>query len=282
MHANEGLQVDLKTLQRRRSLRLLTGVAAMPLAGCGGGGSAAQGSALALQVANTIIQAASQEILETNSCSEIPSETAGPFPSDGTSNSSSGTVANSLATSGIVRSDITSSFGGFSGTALGVPLRLKLQLKNTQDLCAGLPRYAVYVWHCDASGRYSMYAPGVINQNYFRGLQVADDNGQVSFTTIVPGCYPGRWPHIHLQVFVSASAATSGHNALKVSQLALPKAICDQAYTNTNYLGSDRNLSTLNLATDSVFSDGSSLQLAQVTGDLDSGFDATLIVGLSR
>ena len=32
------------------------------------------------------------------------------------------------------------------------------------------------------------------------GVQVTDANGRVTFTLIVPGCYPGRWPHIHFEV----------------------------------------------------------------------------------
>ena len=41
-----------------------------------------------------------------------------------------------------------------------------------------------------------------------RGVQAADSNGQVTFTSIFPGCYSGRWPHIHFEVYPSLSAAT--------------------------------------------------------------------------
>ena len=51
---------------------------------------------------------------------EIPEETAGPYPGDGSNG------VNVLTESGIVRSDITSSFGSASGVAEGVPTTVKL------------------------------------------------------------------------------------------------------------------------------------------------------------
>lgn len=45
----------------------------------------------------------------------IPEETAGPYPGDGTDG------PNVLTESGVVRSDIRSSFGSLTGTAQGVP-----------------------------------------------------------------------------------------------------------------------------------------------------------------
>ena len=57
------------------------------------------------------------------------------------------------------------------------------------------------MWHCDRLGRYSLYGAGVTNQNYLRGTQEADASGNVTFTSIFPGCYSGRWPHIHFEVY---------------------------------------------------------------------------------
>jgi protocatechuate 3,4-dioxygenase beta subunit len=42
----------------------------------------------------------------------------------------------------------------------------------------------------------------VTTESYLRGVQVTDSNGQVTFTTIYPACYSGRWPHIHFEVFL--------------------------------------------------------------------------------
>jgi hypothetical protein len=167
-----------------------------------------------------------------------------------------------------VRSDIRSSFAGLSGAADGVQLALVLTIVSAST-CAPLAGRAVYLWHCDRPGRYSLYSSGVTNQNYLRGVQEADANGVVTFTSIFPGCYSGRWPHIHFEVYPSLSAATSVGNKIATSQIALPKTACDEVYDIAGYEGSVTNLSRVTLASDNVFSDGSALELA--TGDRKCG-----------
>ena len=133
---------------------------------------------------------------------EIPDETGGPFPGDGTNG------VNVLTEEGVVRSDITPSFGSASGVADGIPLEVVL---NVQDVANGgnpLTGAAVYVWHCDAAGNYSLYSEAAAAENYLRGVQEVDADGNVTFTTIYPGCYSGRWPHIHFEVYESLDAAT--------------------------------------------------------------------------
>jgi len=210
----------------------------------------------------------------------IPEETAGPYPGDG-SNSNSGGVVNALALSGIVRSDIRTSFAGASGTAAGVPLLVNLRLVNTKSSCADLAGYAIYLWHCDRDGRYSMYSSGVTNQNYLRGVQETDASGEVTFTTIFPGCYDGRMPHMHFEVYRSTASATSAVNKLRTSQLAFPDAVCDAVYATSGYSTSVSNYARISFATDNVFSDGVPLQVAEVSGSVDTGYIATLTVGIS-
>ena len=151
----------------------------------------------------------------------IPSETAGPYPGDGTNTNSSG-VVNVLTVSGIVRSDIRSSVG----TALGHRGRCAAdgdaEAGEHASSCASLAGYAIYLWHCTREGGYSLYSNGITDQNYLRGVQVTDSDGEVTFTTIFPGCYSGRWPHMHFEVYPSLASATSGNNDVKTSQLALP------------------------------------------------------------
>jgi protocatechuate 3,4-dioxygenase beta subunit len=208
-----------------------------------------------------------------SSCANIPSETEGPYPGDGSNG------ANALSLSGIVRSDIRSSLAPASGTAAGVPLTIRLQLVNTGAACAPLAGRAVYLWHCDRDGLYSMYT--LVAQNYLRGVQETDANGVVTFASIFPGCYPGRWPHMHFEVYPSLGLATAGGNKVAVSQLALPMDVCAAAYATTGYAQSVTNLAGITLATDNVFSDGATLQIATVTGSVADGYVATLIVGLA-
>ena len=67
---------------------------------------------------------------------------------------------------------------------------------------------AVYLWHCTREGGYSLYSDGVADQNFLRGVQVADADGNLSFTSIYPGAYNPRWPHIHFEVFEDVDTAT--------------------------------------------------------------------------
>jgi protocatechuate 3,4-dioxygenase beta subunit len=210
----------------------------------------------------------------TGTCTKIPEETAGPYPGEGSNG------PNVLNQTGVVRSDIRSSFAGLMGTADGIPLTIALTIVSAST-CAPLGNRAVYLWHCDRSGRYSLYSSGATSQNYLRGVQEADANGKVTFTSIFPACYSGRWPHIHFEVYPSLAAATSVANKIATSQLALPKATCDLVYATAGYESSVTTLSQVSLATDNVFSDGSSLELATVTGSIASGLTATLTVALA-
>ena len=117
-----------------------------------------------------------------------------------------------LNLSGVVRTDIRSSFAGLSGTATGVPLTIQLTIVAAST-CAPLAGRAVYLWHCDALGRYSLYSSGATNQNYLRGVQEADASGRVTFTSVYPGCYAGRWPHIHFEVYPTLASSTTSHRS---------------------------------------------------------------------
>jgi protocatechuate 3,4-dioxygenase beta subunit len=227
---DKGLAHDLDTLARRRVLFGAAGLAATTLLtvwGCGGGGSdsSTQDSTSSTSGSSSSSGSTSSTgSTSTGTCYVSAEETQGPYPADG-SNTINGTVSNVLALTGIVRSDITTSFGSLSGTAAGVPTTLTLTLVNANDSCAVLSGYAIYVWHCDRSGEYSLY--GATDQNYLRGVQVTDSNGQVTFTTIFPACYSGRMPHIHIEVYRSETTATSYTNKLKTTQLAFPVDVCE-------------------------------------------------------
>ena len=170
---------------------------------------------------------------------------------------------------------VRSSFGGLSGTADGVPLTITLTFVSRSS-CAPLAGRAVYIWHCTRTGLYSLYSAGATDQNYLRGVQATDANGVVSFASIFPGCYSGRWPHIHVEVYPSVAIATSAASKQATTQIALPKAACDQVYATSGYASSVTNLAQVSLASDMVFSDGASLELATITGSVTGGMTAAL------
>jgi protocatechuate 3,4-dioxygenase beta subunit len=183
-----------------------------------------------------------------------------------------------LTQSGIVRADIRSSFGSASGVAEGVPLTVRLTVVDTAKGCAARSGAAVYVWHCDRDGNYSMYSPGVAEENYLRGVQETDAAGAVTFRSIFPGCYAGRWPHIHFEVYPSLAEATTPDRKIATSQLAFPKDACAAAYAASGYRDSAGNLARVSLEQDSVFRDGYAAQLATVAGSVPAGFEASLTV----
>jgi protocatechuate 3,4-dioxygenase beta subunit len=268
-----GLALDLATMAARGfdRRRLLGWVGAAALAGCGGGGDDAGATTAA---------AASGTGTSVASCSVVPSETEGPYPGDG-SNSVSGGIVNVLALSGVVRSDIRPSFAGATGTAEGVPLTLDLRLVDTNASCADLSGWAIYLWHCDREGRYSLYSAGVANQNHLRGVQPTSAGGVATFTTVFPGCYAGRMPHLHVEVFRSTNSATAFTNKLRTTQIALPTDVCQAVYgTASGYAASLSNLARMSFATDGIFSDGYATQLATVTGSVAGGYAASLVLGV--
>jgi protocatechuate 3,4-dioxygenase beta subunit len=196
-----------------------------------------------------------------------------------------GTVSNILSSSGIVRSDIRSSFGSSTTTAPGVPLALTITLVNSNMACAPLQGYAIYIWHCNRDGNYSLYSSAVQNENYLRGVQVTDANGQVTFTTIFPACYSGRYPHIHFEIYPSLAAATSYASSVLISQMAMPSAICQAVYNNaTGYTQSIINFAAVSTSSDNVFADNTAAQLAQQTpalaGSVAAGYTGTILIGV--
>ncbi|MFZ6845570.1 intradiol ring-cleavage dioxygenase [Undibacterium sp. RuTC16W] len=290
---DHGLAHDLTTLlntspNRRQLLRWLSagGATALSVMACGGGSTTASSTTTSTSTTSGTTSGTSTGTSTgtgtgtSTSCAVIPEETAGPYPGDG-SNSSTNGIANALLLSGIVRSDIRASIAGASGVAAGVPLTIKLQVVNTKSSCAVLSGYAVYLWHCNRDGLYSMYSAGVTGENYLRGVQETDSSGNVTFTTIFPGCYDGRIPHVHFEIYPSLAKANSASNKINTSQFTFPMATLNEAYQSTGYSASVTNLAKISYATDNVFSDGTSLQMVSVTGSAALGYVVTLTVGVS-
>lgn len=254
--AHEGFHADLVTLAtRRQSLRALgRGLGAATLLGSFGGAAATA--------------------LAKTPTAEVPSETAGPYPGDGSNG------PNILDDTGIVRHDIRRSLGG--GTlAGGIPLRVNLTVTDAGNDYAPIAGAGVYLWHCDRDGKYSMYSQGITDETYLRGIAKTNSDGTAWFKTIFPGCYSGRWPHIHFEVYSSVSKAVSSGPIVKTSQIALPKATCSKVYATSKYRSSKSNLSRISLTSDNVFgNDGGVHQLASMTGSVTSGFVANLTIGV--
>lgn len=276
MEQQRELSPDLTTppMPRRNLLKLLAGAGVVTLAACASSSKTATTSPTTTSPNTGATDPGTTNATDANASSTpIPEETAGPFPGDGSNG------PDVLTEDGVVRQDITSSFGSASGVAEGVPTTVKLALLDTNNASAPLAGAAVYIWHCDREGRYSLYSDGVTDQNYLRGVQEADADGVVTFDTIFPACYSGRWPHIHFEVFGSLADATGGGEKLATSQVAIPDAACDAVFATEGYEQSVQNADQVSLTSDGVFGDdGGVRELATATGNVDDGYTLALTV----
>jgi protocatechuate 3,4-dioxygenase beta subunit len=264
---DQGLAFDVETLlDRRQALKLIgLGAGFVTLAACTPGASALiTGSPAASQSGASGSSAA---------CVLVPEETAGPFPGDGSNG------RDILTQSGVVRSDITASFGASTNVAPGVPLTIRLQILDLAKGCAPMAGAAVYVWHCDQAGNYSMYSAAAQGENYLRGVQATGSDGVATFASIFPACYPGRWPHIHFEVYPSLGKATDQANKIATSQIALPKDTCSTVYVTSGYGQSVTNLGQVSLASDMVFGDDGGIhEVGTMSGTVAAGLTVDLAV----
>jgi protocatechuate 3,4-dioxygenase beta subunit len=279
---DRGLAFDLATLrarvhgparfERRGALKLLASAGAgLVLVACGSDSDDAS-TTTSSSSPPTTAGGSTTTAGSGNPTDAIPEETGGPFPGDGSNG------PNVLVESGVVRQDIRSSFGDLSGTAEGVPLSIALTLV-TASTGAPLAGAAMYVWHCTCEGGYSLYSDGITDQNYLRGVQETDADGRLTFTSIYPGAYSGRWPHIHFEIYADLATATSAGNPLVTSQLALPEGASREVYLTSGYEQSVANLAESSLDGDMVFSDGYDTQMATVEGSASTGMTALLTIG---
>ncbi|WP_258103603.1 intradiol ring-cleavage dioxygenase [Marinoscillum sp. MHG1-6] len=177
-------------------------------------------------------------------CMLSPAETAGPFPNK--------TPAD------FVRANII-------GDRSGVALLINLTIQDQSNDCVPLEGALVDIWHCDAVGNYSEYND-LTDKHFLRGRQQTDANGQVSFISIYPGWYPGRAPHIHLEIL------DAKEKSLRVSQIAFPEEVSAGVYTSSDYKGA---ADTSN-AGDGVFRDSLNNNMADsITGNTTDGYNLT-------
>lgn len=254
-----------RAVDRRRALQLLGGAGLLALVGCS---SSTEEPAAPSSPSTTSTTPTTSSSAAAGAA--IPEETAGPFPGDGSNG------PDALAMDGIVRRDLTTSLVG-SGVATGVALTVEL---TVTDAGSGEPLAgaAVYAWHCDKDGRYSMYSEGVTAETWLRGVQEAGSDGTLAFDTVFPGAYPGRWPHIHFEVYGSLQEATGDGVPVATSQLALPQDTCAAVYGEPAYRASASTFAGTSISDDMVFADGADRQTASTSGDVGGGLTAQLTV----
>jgi protocatechuate 3,4-dioxygenase beta subunit len=190
----------------------------------------------------------------SGNCAVTSSETAGPFPTK---------TPSSLVTTNIV-SDRT-----------GIAFTINITIKNTNANCAALSGAIVDIWHCDKDGYYSEYGGtsmqtvNYTSVHFLRGRQTTNANGVVGFTSIFPGWYSGRATHIHVHIYNASGTS------LLVTQIAFPEGSSSAvALVNASSAnGYTKGLTGYtNNASDNVFSDSVTNELATITGSVATGF----------
>lgn len=201
-----------------------------------------------------------------------PAETGGPFPADGSNEDGGGSIVNILTDSRSVRSDITADLDG-SNVQEGVPFTLTTTVVDGAG--APLAGAAVYIWHCSREGIYSEYNSAMIggdftDRSFLRGVQITDDAGNVTFTSILPGRYKGRAFHIHFEVYSDSSYGS----LLLTSQMGMDDDLVTSLYAEAS--GYETALANVTLnGSDNIFSDGFDHQLLTVSGDVTAGLAST-------
>lgn len=269
-----------RLLSRREALALIGAAGAAMLAGCGAAQStstqatSAAGTAAASlnpEAATAVATAASNPGLsETASaastvsdlptCVVSPEQTIGPYYADVQLN----------------RADIRANTT--SGTVKeGLPFVLTMRVSQiSANSCTPIEGATVEIWHCDATGVYSAFeGEGTANENFLRGHQVTDANGQVQFTTIYPGWYRGRAVHIHFKV---RTTGADGNDYEFTSQMYFDDTISDQVFAQAPYTGHSGQRDTTN-ANDGIYRNGGD-QLTIALAQANQGYNGTFHIGL--
>ncbi len=186
---------------------------------------------------------------DPNACAESPTETAGPFPIK--------TPAD------WIRENIV-------GDRAGVPLMMTYTIQNVNDDCKPIEGVLVDVWQCDAKGNYSEYEGQLdgnfTNQHFLRGRQTTNAQGQATFISIYPGWYPGRTPHIHLEV------KDSSGSSLLITQVSFPDDVSNTVYQSSDYKG----IADTNNDNDGIVSAGNLAD--SLTGNTTDGYTLNKII----
>lgn len=217
----------------RKTLAGFGGIVALPIAGCESKGGQLNGG--------------------KDNCELSPRETRGPFPIK--------TPAE------LMRANII-------GDRKGVALLINLKVQSQSESCGNLSGVHVDVWHCDAQGYYSEYGGNRLqqkdlrNEHFLRGRQTTNENGEVSFISIFPGWYPGRAPHIHLDVVKEG-------DIILTTQIAFPEAITSEVYASSGYRGKEDTPNER----DGIFRGSLDGNMADsVDGNLKDGYTLTKVI----
>lgn len=217
----------------KKTLASFGTIVALPVIGCETEGEVKTGNELACEVS--------------------PKETRGPFPNKSPAE--------------LMRANIVAD-------RQGIALLINFKIQDQNETCTPISGAQVDIWHCDAEGYYSEYGNHPLQEkdftkvSFLRGRQTTDANGEVSFISIFPGWYPGRAPHIHVDVLRDEKILLS-------TQVAFPEESTAEVYVSLGYKGKEDTPNS----TDGVFRNSLAGNMADsVTGNLTDGYTLNKII----
>ncbi|MDT8324074.1 MAG: T9SS type A sorting domain-containing protein [Bacteroidota bacterium] len=156
----------------------------------------------------------------------------------------------------------------------GIPLTLTMRIVNAD--CQPVAGVLVDIWHANREGLYSGYVQphgDTVGEDFLRGTQVTDPQGECRFVTSYPGWYPGRATHIHFKVRLSSMSYVT-------SQFAFEDRVNTAVYDTALY--SARGQNPTSNAADGVFRDATPEHLLlTVTEDAATGgYAGTFTIGI--
>jgi protocatechuate 3,4-dioxygenase beta subunit len=188
--------------------------------------------------------ACTQESTTSIGCNRSPSETSGPFP---------------------IKSPNTLKLVNIIADRTGVPLTIKIFVKDSANACLAREGVFVDIWHCDKDGNYSEYGSSA-SKHFLRGRQLTDQTGLVTFSSIYPGWYPGRAPHVHVEVL------SNTEKSLLTTQIAFDENKNALVYASAGYRG---KADTSNKG-DNLFDDSLDANMHDsITGSIATGYVMT-------
>ncbi len=256
-----------RLMSRREVLALFSVAGAALLVGCSDDGespsptsAATSGSTSAAPTEGVVATATGSSSVAVPSCVVVPELTEGPYFVDEMLNRSD------------IRSEPTD-----NTVVEGDQLDIAVNVSQVggDGSCTALAGAQVDVWHCDSAGAYSGASdPGfdTTGKTWLRGYQVTGDDGQVTFTTIYPGWYPGRATHIHFKI-----RTEDGYEF--TSQWFFDDAFSDTVHTQGVY--ADRGASgRLQNSGDGIFQGSNGLLTLDVASAGASAYATTFDIGL--
>lgn len=110
-------------------------------------------------------------------------------------------------------------------------------------------------------------------EDWLRGYQVTDENGEVAFLTIYPGWYRGRAVHIHFKV----RGEIAEENVEFTSQFFFHENVTDEVHALEPY--ASKGYRTLLNEGDGIYRNGGD-QLLLNTDEMAEGYTASFDIGL--